>query len=64
MKDFITALSFMLVIVLAHALPEFIIRNTPAWFNALIAVVFVGAIISIMVWGVKRLIERERNANR
>jgi hypothetical protein len=64
MKDFITALSFMLVIVLAHALPEFIMRNTPAWFNALIAVVFVGAIISIMVWGIKRLIERERNANR
>jgi hypothetical protein len=54
----------MLVIVLAHALPEFIMRNTPAWFNALIAVVFVGGIISIMVWGVKRLIERERNANR
>ena len=64
MKDVITALSFMLVIVLAHALPEFIMRNTPAWFNALIAVVFVGAIISIMVWGIKRLIERERNANR
>jgi hypothetical protein len=64
MKDFITALSFMLVIVLAHALPEFIMRNTPAWFNALIAVVFVGAIITLMVWGIKRLIERERNANR
>lgn len=64
MKDFITALSFLLVIVLAHALPEFIVRNTPAWFNALMAVGFFAAIIAVMVWGINRLIERERNANR
>jgi uncharacterized membrane protein len=64
MKDFITALSFLAVIVLAHALPEFIVRNTPAWFHALTAVVFFAAIIAVMVWGINRLIERERNANR
>jgi hypothetical protein len=64
MKDLITALSFLLAIVLAHALPEFIVRNAPAWFNALMAVGFLAAIIAVMVWGINRLIERERNANR
>ena len=64
MKDFITALSFLLAIVLAHALPEFIVRTVPAWFNALMALGFFLAILCVMIWGINRLIERERNGTR
>jgi xanthine/uracil permease len=64
MKDIITGLSFVLVIVLAHALPEFIVSNTPAWFHAFMAAGFFASIIAVMVWGIRRLIERENNATR
>jgi hypothetical protein len=64
MKDLITALSLLLVIVLAHALPEFIVRNTPAWFNALMAIGFLASIIAVLSWGILRLIEREKNGTR
>lgn len=58
MKDLLTALGFIAAIIMAHALPEFIVRTAPAWFNAFLAISFIFGIIGVMIWGVKRLIER------
>lgn len=64
MKDLITALGLLLVIVLAHALPQFIVQIVPPWFNGLMALGFFLAILCVMIWGINRLIERERNGTR
>ena len=59
MKNVITALGFITAIVLAHALPEFIVSNTPAWFHAFMAAGFFASILALTAWGLNRLIKRE-----
>jgi xanthine/uracil permease len=61
MKNLITALAIMLAIVMAHALPEFIVQNTPAWFHAFMAAGFFIAIFALTAWALNQLIKREMN---